>query len=297
MVTTCPAFAEVERQPAWLAYLLLIMALALLPLLGGCSAYKVAYNNLDTLLLDKADDYVDLSRDQRALLKPLLSRAHDLHRARELPRYHKLLVGMRAGVAEQKLEAEQLRAAFERIDQFWAQLRGDAEPLLVALINNTDANQQARMLARLQRDLDRKARNYQRRTAQQRIDRRTSRYRKRMEYWVGRLDSAQQQALAQFSATLPDSEAAWIDYRRRWLKQFRLAIKQQDREALSELVRQPQQLRSVALQQMIDHSRERWIDFLSVELNRLGPEQRSHLLDELDTLLNAVGELQSDNYI
>ena len=97
---------------------LLLVAL----LLNGCST-TFTYNRLDWLIPWYVDGYVDLTREQRRMLRENLEPTLQWHREEELARYLEILEGIEADLAG-PVTAEQVRrwveeiiAAAERIEQ------------------------------------------------------------------------------------------------------------------------------------------------------------------------------------
>ena len=76
---------------SWSRIIRLLLAAALLALVAGCSAVKLAYNNLPDLAYWWADGYADLNEPQSLLLRGELARLHNWHRKTELPRIAELL--------------------------------------------------------------------------------------------------------------------------------------------------------------------------------------------------------------
>ena len=69
----------------------LLMAATVLALLGGCSAIKLAYNNLPDLGYWWVDSYADLNEVQSLQLRADMASLHAWHRRNELPRIADLL--------------------------------------------------------------------------------------------------------------------------------------------------------------------------------------------------------------
>ncbi|WP_421869984.1 DUF6279 family lipoprotein [Motiliproteus sp.] len=281
-----------DRSKDWNHYWITLILVVALIGLSGCSRYQLAYNNLDTLLLDRIDDYTDLTSKQQLQMERLLDRAHQLHRQQRLPEYSQLLKQIRLDLVRSELDSATLMLMFEQLEQQWAQLRADAEPLLRQLFIQLSPDQRKRMMARFERELAKRLRVYQQQSPQQRVEHRYQRYQKRLKFWIGSLTQQQQLALRRFTEALPQTTLAWLDYRKLWLSAFDQALQQRDWQQLEQLLLQPQQLRSPALQQALDQSRRQWADFLAQQLRQLQASQQQDLLEELDQLIADLDELQ-----
>ncbi|WP_133297454.1 DUF6279 family lipoprotein [Motiliproteus coralliicola] len=280
-----------DRSKDWNHYWITLILVVALIGLSGCSRYQLAYNNLDTLLLDRIDDYANLTSKQQLQMERLLDRAHRLHRQQRLPAYSQLLQQVRHDLMRSELDSETLILMFEQVEQQWAQLRADAEPLLRELFLQISPEQRKRMMVRLERDLAKRLRVYQQRSAQQQIEHRYLRYQKRLKFWIGSLTQQQQLSLRRFTEGLPDTTQAWLDYRKQWLSTFDLALQQRDWHQFEQLVLQPQRLRPPELRQQLKHSRQQWAGFLAQQLGQLQESQQQNLLEELDQLITDLDEL------
>lgn len=106
---------------SWRRIIRLLLAASLLALLAGCSAVKLAYNNMPDLAYWWADGYADLNEPQSLLLRSELARLQDWHRKTELPRIADLLRQIQQ-VAPADTSAEQvcqlygdIRARFDAV--------------------------------------------------------------------------------------------------------------------------------------------------------------------------------------
>lgn len=92
---------------SWNRIIRLLLAASLLAVLAGCSAVRLAYNNMPDLAYWWADGYADLNEPQSLLLRGELARLHDWHRKTELPRIAELLKQIQQ-VAPADTSAEQI---------------------------------------------------------------------------------------------------------------------------------------------------------------------------------------------
>lgn len=76
---------------SWSRIIRLLLAASLLAVLAGCSAVRLAYNNMPDLAYWWVDGYADLNEPQSLLLRAELARLQEWHRKTELPRIADLL--------------------------------------------------------------------------------------------------------------------------------------------------------------------------------------------------------------
>ncbi len=103
-----------------------------LGLLQGCSAVKLAYNNVPELAYWWIDGYADLNDAQSVKVREELARLHQWHRTAELPKIADLL--QRIGqLAPADTQPEQVCALFADIRNRIDALTAQAEPAAVGL--------------------------------------------------------------------------------------------------------------------------------------------------------------------
>ncbi|MEF1173457.1 DUF6279 family lipoprotein, partial [Vibrio sinaloensis] len=89
-------------------------------LLVGCGT-KFVYNNMDWLLIEYLEDYVDLNSDQESLIEQRVALLSEWHRSEEIPNYVEHLDELMTldlknlTAAQLNAQEEKLRAHTERI--------------------------------------------------------------------------------------------------------------------------------------------------------------------------------------
>lgn len=184
---------------------LLTLALTLLMLLGlgGCSTIRVAYNQVDHIAAWMADDYFDLTPDQKQTFRTHFERFHAWHRSTQLPDYAALLEA-----AQQRVVAGATQA-----DADWL---SDAVQARMKTMVRHAYKDAAFMLSQLgdeqiqaaRKEFDQRNRKYARETGvgaapdeQRRL--RARRHIERIEHWTGPLDAGQEARLREMSRALP----------------------------------------------------------------------------------------------
>ncbi len=273
------------------------MLVLVLLFVSGCSSYRLAYNNLDWLLFGWVDDYVELTSAQHVELEPLVRQWHAQHRQTQLPQYQALLFAIRAGVQSRPLDPALFEAWRVEVERSWLALRSSLAPLAVALLEQIDQDQQQQLLGALRKKIDSQREAYLERSASERVGRRYDIYRERMLRWIGRLDSAQRNALKQLVG-LPDSELQWLEYRSLWVDELEQALmirsnKQPFHARIQTLILSPNSFRIEAQQHLLANTQRQRSDYMVALINGLSTQQRAHLLSELDALIDVIGRLIS----
>jgi hypothetical protein len=189
-----------------------LLLLGLCLLLSACSLPQLAYNNADWLLLDRIDDYVELTHEQRAPLAEALEVRLEEHRRHELPWIADAL-DHAAGVVERGLtrdDADWLQTTTLRISRDSV---GRILPDLARTLLSLDPPQRRflrQQLAERQRRLG--VDSGLSVSPQARLERRVERTVDAIETVVGTLDAAQVDVVRAALAGIPDSLPLWMEY-------------------------------------------------------------------------------------
>ncbi len=266
----------------------------LLSLTVGCTLGLV-YNHADWLALWQLDRYFDLTSTQKRLLGARLTNILERHRAEALPKYRAFL-GQLQHALHDELTDEEVDWVFDA----YVDLRTDLFELLVedgaeflASVDERQLRYLARKFQRENTDLaDRLAVNQQRRLAE-----RASATIEWVEDWLGPLTPMQEERVRAMSLALPDTLEAWLDYRRDRQRAFLALVRdsaeagQPPRQPLREWLVYPERGAPVAyLAAREDMRRE--VRNMALAIDRMiTPEQRRHLLAELEDLINDLHDL------
>jgi hypothetical protein len=200
MITTStmptPAAISGSRHlvKSWSRIIRLLLAASVLALLGGCSAIKLAYNNLPDLGYWWVDGYADLNEVQSLQLRADLANLHAWHRKNELPRIADLLQQMQKS-ATADATPEQVCSLYGDIRNRFDAVVAQAEPGALALAMRLTPAQLQHLQARF--DKGNKEWRRTRMTAErsERLDRRLSSEVDRAEDFYGTLGERQRKVL------------------------------------------------------------------------------------------------------
>lgn len=268
----------------------LLAALALL----GCSTVKFAYNNVDWLLLEKADHYLSLSDQQRVRAEALVEARMQAHRREELPTYVAALKEFRAMLADEMTSAE-LEIIKERIPALYRRTMRDTIPGIVVLLHEIDDAQ----IDHLQMRFEERNREFQddfmAKSMEVRLDRRVQRSKSMIEFFIGDLRPEQIELVTRHRNAMPLTADDWLAYHR--ARQQTLLAMLRRRASSEELERflvawwvdladQPP-----ALKRKMRKNTEAWSEMM-LELDKsLDSSQRRELLDTLDLFIEELGDL------
>jgi hypothetical protein len=200
---------------SWSRIIRLLLAASILVVLGGCSAVKLAYNNLPDLGYWWIDGYADLNEVQSLQLRADLARLHDWHRKNELPRIADLLQQIQK-IASADTTPEQVCRMYSDVRQRFDAVVAQAEPGAVALAMRLTQPQ----LKPLQERFDKGNKEWRRTRGSadraERLDKRLASEVERAEEFYGTLGERQRKVLQDaIASSILDPQRIWAERVRR----------------------------------------------------------------------------------
>jgi hypothetical protein len=180
----------------------LFLALAVLSLLSGCSALRLAYDNADTYLRWRASSYFDLHGDEADDLDDRIQDLLAWHRRQALPQYASILdeTGRRLARGASRADLEWGYDAV--VTQVGESLQAAAQRA-APVIDRLSPEQITHLEERFAEDNRKFAREFLRGSEAERRGERTRRMADRLEDWVGRLSEEQLDRVKQYSERAP----------------------------------------------------------------------------------------------
>ena len=174
----------------------IIGALALCLVLAGCSALKLAYNNLPDVGYWWLDRYFDFNDAQSVQVREEMARLQRWHRQQELPRYIELLRRTEQMAAGEISSAQACTVADEGRARLQA-LADEARPALAAIAASFSPAQLEHVARRYERTNEDYRRDWIDIRPSKRLDKRLEQYEDRLESIYGRLTGEQRAWLRQ----------------------------------------------------------------------------------------------------
>ena len=195
----------------WIIWLLLAL---FVPLLVGCSAVRLTYNQGPVLAYWWLDAYADFSSEQSPRVKAALADWFAWHRATQLPEYAQALVALQA-LAVDKVTPTQICSTVQAWQQRGQRAFEHAVPALAAQVRSMTP-EQIRQVERRQAKKHAEAEaDYLQSVPAARQKASLKRAMDRAETAYGTLDSAQRQRLAADLAASPFNPDTWLAERQR----------------------------------------------------------------------------------
>lgn len=173
--------------------------------LGGCTALRLSYNNAETLAFWWMDDYFDFDKTQTERVRTDLADMARWHRREELPLLAELLENAQA-LAQKQPDAAQICALYERGLLRMQALAEHALPAMAAVAPTLRPSQLKDLAAHYDKS-NRKWREEWLTTDTDALDKRTQKFRERLEDFYGPLSPDQSRQLQQRLAAAGLDEA------------------------------------------------------------------------------------------
>ena len=192
-----------------------LLAIAVLTLLQGCSAIKLAYNNAPEFGYWWLDGYVDFNESQTLKVRAELARLQQWHRTDELPKIAGLLQkGQR--LAEGDMTGSAVCALFAETRARFDAATLQAEPTAVALAMSLTPEQIAHIDHKLTKVHDEYRNAWLKLTAAERFEKRFKSNVERSEQFYGKLEERQRTVLrAGLETSSFDVQASYTERLRR----------------------------------------------------------------------------------
>jgi hypothetical protein len=272
-------------------------AAGLLCFLAGCSFLSL-YRYADWIILWQAEQYLDLTSDQRRdlsqRLTPLLAR----HRQEALPQYENFLVQSR-----QRLERGLTNQDIDWVYANYDRLRTDFFERVIAdsgvLLASVDSSQVRSLEAAFQKDHTKTARLVQA-PAPERLKKRADTIIDWLDDWLGSLSKDQETQIRQWSLALPDNQQFWASYQQQRQQELLALLRQPRtpksvaRELSALLVVYPDQTGPPAYQDAIHQMRTAVKPMALAVDQQVTAGQRRHAVAKLQRLIDQLHDLQTE---
>lgn len=274
--------------------LVLIVGLALT--LGACTRIDLAYRNLDRLVPWSLGDYLDMNRQQKALLDERLKDHLAWHCKTQLPGYLDWLDKVRQMVADQAVTDQALQQRTAEARLAIGRVAEAITPSAAELLRDMSDAQVAEMRKAFSDDIAERQKEYVDTPLHRQIEERATRMYKRLKPWLGELSAVQRQRVMSWSQALGDQNREWIANRQAWQQQLLLAMDQRQTPAfeprLAQLLQDKQSLWSPAYRAAFDNTERQARSLLVDLLQQSSAAQRQLLIERLGKVRQDFSQLK-----
>jgi hypothetical protein len=197
-------------------------------LLTSCSRLELAYRNLDWLIPWSMDNYVTLSNEQKAWLKPRLITHIGWHCKTQLPAYADWLKRGATLVTEPQPDAAEFDAQFTQFRHAVDAVVVQVTPDLTDLLRGLSPAQVKELEENLAKQNKEQRQDYLEMSLAEQIDERAERMEERLQPWFGRLHPQQKTRVQAWSQQLGEYNQGWLDNNLRWQQAFLAAVHDRD---------------------------------------------------------------------
>lgn len=201
---------SIARHTNHLSRLYLVVCVTV-GLLMSCSP-TFLYRHADRLLLWKIDEYVDLTSDQKRMVKDRIKALLARHRKEALPLYERFLIEIKDKSSD-GLDHQEVDWIFSTYQQFRTDLFGRLVSDGGIVLSSMSDRQIAYLERQFQRDHE-KAAGRMKEDQQARLAKRALTTLDWLKNWLGPLTKEQQQRIKALSMALPDLPAIGLEYQR-----------------------------------------------------------------------------------
>lgn len=260
---------------------IIIVVIAVAVLLSGCTS--MAYKRLDWLIPWYVDSYVDLTREQRQLLREELAGPLKWHREEELARYIGLIDRVESELKDE-VTPEMVRSWGEELIE--AAERIQTALLMVALdfgdqVSDEQTEEFVESLWERQHELEeelaeRSDAEYAKDDFESMVD--------TLERFMGRLNEEQKEVLREASVKLVRFDKAWLDERRAWQEKMQNLLRREPgwREGILEAYEAREALRSPEYKAAFEHNIQLATQAYADVINTMTDRQRQKTADEFE---------------
>ncbi|MFJ4257783.1 DUF6279 family lipoprotein [Pseudomonas monteilii] len=274
----------------------LLVAIGFALALAACSRIDLAYRNLDRLVPWSLGDYLDMNREQKAMLDDRLREHLAWHCKTQLPGYLDWLDRVRGMVADDQVTDQALQQRTHEAREAIGRVAEEITPSATELLRGMSDTQVAEMRDAFRDDISERQKQYVDTPLAKQIARRTERMEKRLTPWLGELTPMQKQRVQAWSQALGDQNREWIANRAHWQQQLLLAMNQRDdvtfEPRLATLLQHKESLWSPEYRAAYQNT-ERQARSLLVDLMKQStPQQRRFLQERLGKVRTDFSELK-----
>lgn len=206
--------AQRQSRPALARRVAAVALAAGLAVAAGCSMVgRLGYDHLPTLAAWRADSYLSLNAEQKAIASRRMEALHAWHRSTQLDDYAAMLREIQRTVAQGDVDEARIRAWRLAMFERWRPIADRAAPAVAEFAVTLDPAQMRRLRDEMERDNAKLRREWMPEDRSERIEVRTKRYLDRAELFLGTLTAEQRQLARRLAAEVPDSEEQWFAQR------------------------------------------------------------------------------------
>ncbi len=253
-------------------------------LLVGCGT-KFVYNNMDWLLIEYLEDYVDLNSDQESLIEQRVALLSEWHRSEEIPNYVEHLDELMT-LDLKNLTAAQLNAQEEKLRAHTDRIVKRVAPDLAQLIHKLSDEQVDELMDNIRVRHSKYKAKYSQLNEEEVRQVYAERIAESMENWLGRLTKDQERLVEQWSNDLQITTSDWSDHQTNLRIRISQLLNQRSdlngtEQEMNTLLVESESLYSPKLRSKIEHNRDVATRYIVEIATQASDKQIEHYRKEL----------------
>jgi hypothetical protein len=272
----------------------------LLIVIGGCGP-RLIYPHLNWLIPWYVSDYISLDHTQKSMLQKRLLKQLDWHCRTQMPAYAEVLRASGQEFADpvQRMDYAKIRFYNQKLIELWGELMKQIGPDIADILLTASDEQIGELFENLAKQNQDFRKEYVDPPPRQLIEKRQNRMSKRLKYWISDLTAEQKEAVSLWSTQLVPLAEDWLQNREMIQAEARRLLSQRHsnpefRASLMELIVNPERLGTPAYRDKIDKNIEITIRFIIQLDQTLTQQQRSKLLNRIESLAADLDKLSCD---
>lgn len=270
-----------------------VLLLAATLLLASCGA-KTGYRFLDYIILWSVDDYIEFNRTQKADFKQRLQIVLDWHQKTQLIHYSAYLTQLKQDV-KQPLTLALLQQRSNYLNVLWTDVLFAIIPDVSLTLTQLDDQQVASMLQSIDSQTKKFEKEYTQISTSKLDKKRRQGVEKMLKRFIGKLTREQKQLLRDWSDSVEDSRADWLQSRRHWAEHFAIALESRGSADFEQRIEQlfvyPDLLWSKDYRRLVNVNTAHAFELIIKIQASLSDKQRRHLDSELDKWITTFDQL------
>lgn len=282
----------------------MMLLVAMMVLIAGCSAIRLTYNHGDTLLYWWLNAYLDLDSDQSDWVKKDIDNLFQWHRSTQLRDYAGLMAKMQRQLADGNVTQDELLSDYRDIKTRTELLAFKALPQLADLAMSIKPDQIEQMEKKFAKNNDKFRRDFMSGSIE---DQKNARYKKAMEQlnlWFGSFSRDQEAQLRKASDARPLDNDVWMQ--ERLLRQKKIIAllqrihqqklnKEQTMSAIHDLLREFfDRMDAPERKAFFDAYVDSTSKFILTAIRITTPEQKTHAQQRMQGWINDFNALAAD---
>jgi len=270
----------------------------ILAFIASACTVKTLYNQLDWLIADHLESYVELNGEQQTTLYKHLDQTLLWHKSSQLPLYVTWLQAFKADVAD-KPTYKGIEQNINQFQTFLRVLRSHAANQLSHLLLTLTASQRKELYASMEAKNTEFADKFIHISREEQIEQYIDRMEDRFDEWLGSI-TQQQEALIKASANnIKPIATEVLQTRRRWQVEFKAILETHKtaatgKQAMHDLFVNVERFRSEKYKKGSQHNQQVFIRLIVDVAKTMSKQQQQHFNNKVDNYSRHFTELAEE---